>query len=242
MVLITGEGEKEVNSKDSANTPHTPTCNLSRTMSPSPEAVALITRQKANTTTAKKMQKELEDAEGQNTDMQSKQQAIDFLTAKQYLIPGNPIDLQALAYVLLQLGCATNRILKQVVDRIRAVAFLLANASAQQIADEIMHMVKNQLQEHIEVFTLNVENMQDTVKHVMAATDKITGKIDEFTNEFQETTEQIAQATQELAEKASESANKAATEITAPPLANQPSTYAAAAQQEPHADHAEVIT
>ena len=211
-------------------------------MSPSPEAVAPITRQKANTTTAKKTQKELEDAEGQNTDVRSKQQAVDFLTAKQYLIPGNSIDLQALAYILLQLGCATTRVPKQVADGIRAVAFLLANASAQQIADEITSMVKNQLQEHIEEFTSNLENMRDAIEHITAATDKITGKIDEFTDEFQETTEQIAQATQELTEKASESANKAAIETTAPPLANQPFTYATAAQQELHADHAEVIT
>ena len=128
-------------------------------MSPPPEVAAPITRQKANTTTAKKTQKELEDAEGQNTDVRSKQQAVDFLTAKQYLIPSNPIDLQALAYVLLQLGCATTRVPKQVTDGIRAVAFLLANASAQQITDEITSMVKNQLQEHIEVFSSNTEDM-----------------------------------------------------------------------------------
>jgi hypothetical protein len=58
----------------------------------SPGVMAPITRQKTNTTT--RSQKELEEAEGQNTDVRSKEQAIDFLTAKQYLIPGNPIDLK----------------------------------------------------------------------------------------------------------------------------------------------------
>jgi hypothetical protein len=63
-------------------------------MPQSPGTSAPMTRQKTNTTA--KTQKELEDAEGQNTDVRSKEQAIDFLTAKQYLIPGNPIDLQTL--------------------------------------------------------------------------------------------------------------------------------------------------
>jgi methyl-accepting chemotaxis protein len=170
-------------------------------MSLSPDAAVPMTRQKANTNTTKRTQKELEEAEGQSTDVRSKEQAIEFLTAKQYLIPGKQVDLQTLAYVLLQLGSATVRAPKQVKDRIRAVAFLLANASAQQITDKITTMVKDQLQDHIEVFTSNIENMRDAIEHVTAATDKITGKIDEFSDGFQETTEQLAQATQELAEK-----------------------------------------
>ena len=128
-------------------------------MSPSMKAAAPITRQKANTTIATKTQKELKDAEGQSTNIQLKQQAINFPTAKQYLIHGNPIDLQALVYILLQLGCVTTRVPKQVADGIRAITFLLANTSAQQITNKIMTMVKNQLQEHIEVFTSNIEDM-----------------------------------------------------------------------------------
>jgi predicted nucleic acid-binding Zn-ribbon protein len=61
-----------------------------------------------------------------------------------------------------------------------------------------MSMVKSQLQEHIEVFSSNAENMQDAVDHINTATSKITRKIDDFSDEFHETTEQIAQATQEL--------------------------------------------
>ena len=126
-------------------------------MPQSPGITAPTTRQKTNTTT--RSQKELEEAEGQNTGVQSKEQAIDFLTAKQYLIPSNPVDLQTLAYILLQIGSATTRGQKQLTDGIRAVTFLLTNASAQKIADEVTKMVKNQIQEHIENFTLGVENM-----------------------------------------------------------------------------------
>ena len=104
-------------------------------MPQSPGIAAPTTRQKTNTII--RSQKELEEAEGQNADVRSKEQAIDFLTARQYLIPGNPIDLQTLAYVLLQIGCAATRGQKQLADGIRAVAFLLANASAQKIADEV---------------------------------------------------------------------------------------------------------
>jgi len=172
-------------------------------------------RQKLNTNTAKRTQKELEEVEGQSTNVWSKEQAIEFLTAKQYLTPGNQADLQTIAYILLQLGSTTGRIPKQVTDRIRAVAFLLTNASTQQIMDKITTMVKYQLQEHIEAFTSNIENMWDTIEHVTVATDKITGKKDEFSDDFQVTTEQLAQVTQELMEKTMESANKTTTETTA---------------------------
>ena len=206
-------------------------------MPQSPGIAAPTTRQKTNT--IRRSQKELEEAEGQNTDVRSKEQAIEFLTARQYLIPGNPIDLQTLAYVLLQIGCAATRGQKQIADGIRAVAFLLANASAQKIADEVSEMVKNQIQEHIENFTTGVENMRDAVEHVTMATKTMTGKIDEVKDGLQETTEQLTQATQELTGKTAESTNKATTDQIFDP---QPMTYAAATQQEVHADHAEVIT
>ena len=123
----------------------------------SPGATASMTRQKTNMTT--RSQKELKEAEGQSTDIQSKEQAVEFLMVKQYLIPGNPTDLQTLAYVILQIGSMTTKGQKQLVDGIRTVTFLLANASAQKIADEVTEMVKNQLYEHIENFTSEVENM-----------------------------------------------------------------------------------
>jgi len=237
--LNTGETEKEGNYKDRIASIHRPytSHNLRKTMPQSPGATAPTTRQKANTTT--RTQKEMEEAEGQNTDVRSKEQAIAFLTAKQYLIPGNPIDLQTLAYVLLQIGSATTRGQKQITDGIRAVAFLLANASAQKIADEITEMVKSQIQEHIENFTSGVENMRDAVEHVTSATKTMTGKIDEVKDGLQETTEQLTQATQELTEKTMEATYNTPTD---PTIALQPRSYAAAIQQEIHADHAEVIT
>jgi methyl-accepting chemotaxis protein len=205
-------------------------------MPQSPGIAALMTRQKTNMTI--RSQKELKEAEGQNMDVRLKEQAIDFLMVKQYLIPSNTIDLQALAYVLLQIGSAATRGQIQLADGIRAVAFLLANASTQKIADEISKMVKNQIQEHIENFTSGVENMRDTVEHVTTATKTMTGKIDEVKDGLQETTEKLTQATQELTEKTAESTNKATTDQVFDP---QPMTYAVAMQQEAHADHAEVI-
>jgi len=98
-------------------------------MSPSPDVTAPMMRQKVNANATKRTQKELEEVEGLSIDIQSKEQAIKFLTAKQYLTPGNQADLQTLAYVLLQIGNTTGRIPKQVTDGIRAVAFLLTNAS-----------------------------------------------------------------------------------------------------------------
>jgi methyl-accepting chemotaxis protein len=209
-------------------------------MSQSPGTSAPMTRQKTSTTA--KTQKELEDAEGQNTDVRSKEQAINFLTAKQYLIPSKPIDLQTLAYMLLQIGSAPSRGQKQLTDGIRAVAFLLANANTQRIANKIAEMVKNQLQEHMENFTSGIENMRDAIEHVTIATRSMTGKIDKVKDGLQETMEQLTQATQELTEKTTDAANKALMEPTAPIDTPQQMTYAAVTQQEPHTDHAEVIT
>ena len=51
-----------------------------------------------------------------NNDVQSKAQAISFLTSKDYLTDGNPITLQVLAHVLSQLGSAANKMPKALTD------------------------------------------------------------------------------------------------------------------------------
>jgi hypothetical protein len=126
-------------------------------MSQSSGTSAPVTRQKASMIT--RSQKDLEEAEGQNTDVWMKEHTISFLTAKNFIIPGNPLDIQTLAYVLLQIGSMMTRGQKQIMDLIRAVALLLANASVQRIAEEITEMVKSQLQEHIKQFMAGVEDI-----------------------------------------------------------------------------------
>jgi hypothetical protein len=126
-------------------------------MSQSSRTSAPVTRQKASTIT--RSQRDLEEAEGQNMDVWMKEQAINFLIAKNFIIPGNPLDIQTLAYVLLQIGSMMTRRQKQITDLIRVVALLLANASTQRIAEEITKMVKSQLQVHIEKFTAGVEDI-----------------------------------------------------------------------------------
>lgn len=192
-------------------------------MSQQPTNTPPHTRQKTNTSTTKKSQKELENAEGSNTDVRTKEQAIIFLTTKEYLTPDKPADLQTLSHVLLQFSSATTaRIPKLVTDGIRAVAFLIADAGAQQMATEITEIVKTQLQEHMETFTSEVETMRDAIEHVKEAAKDITGKMDDFNNEIQETTDQLTQVTQELTEKTSET-------IQTP--IQKPMTYASITQQ-----------
>ena len=127
------------------------------------------TRQKATTSTTKRPQKATESMEGINTDVQTKEEAIGFLTTREYLLPGKPADLLTLSHILLQLGTTTVRMPKVLTDGIRAIAILMANAAAQHMADEITKIVKAQLQEHLEDFTTNVETMRDAVKYVAGA-------------------------------------------------------------------------
>jgi methyl-accepting chemotaxis protein len=70
-------------------------------MSQSPLSTAPTIRQKIVATTMKKTRKELEDADGLNTSIKSKQQAISYLTMGDYITPGKPIDLHILSHVLL---------------------------------------------------------------------------------------------------------------------------------------------
>lgn len=92
-------------------------------------------------------------------DMRSKEQAIAFLQAKEYLVPGKSADLQTLAHILLQFGNVAVRAPKVVVDGIRAVAFLITDTSAQYMAGEITDMVKALLQEHMDNLTTNMETV-----------------------------------------------------------------------------------
>ena len=201
------------------------------TASQSPAPSAPNTRQKTAITNTKKTRKELEDAEGLNTAVRSKHQAIAYLAAGDYIVPDKPTDLHILAHVLLQLG-ATNKSPKPITDGIRAVAFLIEDTHNQLTADRIAEAIKSQLGEQMEGFNSDMEAMRDAVEHVTDAAKTITRKMDEFKDEFQETTEQLTQATQELTEKTTE------TTIAAPVLAQvqAPITYAAVAQQSAHAE------
>ena len=90
----------------------------------------------------KKTQPELKNTEGINMDGRSREQAIAFLQAKEYLVPGKSVDLHTLAHVLLQFRNVVVWEPKVVIDRIRAVTFLIMDTGTQQMAGEVMDMVK----------------------------------------------------------------------------------------------------
>jgi hypothetical protein len=66
----------------------------------------------------KKPQKDLENTEVINTDVQTRDDAIGFLTSKEYPLPGQPADILALSHILLQLGTAAVRMPKALTDGI----------------------------------------------------------------------------------------------------------------------------
>lgn len=210
-------------------------------MSQSPAPIVPQTRQKTATTTAKKTQKDLENADGLNTNIRTKEQATEFLIAKEYLNPGKPTDLQTLSHILFQLGHPTIRMPKALTDGIRVVAFLLADASAQQMANMITATVKSQLQECMTVFTAEVETMRDAVEHVTVAVIDIKGKMEDFNKGFQETADQLAQATHKLMEKTAENANTI-TEKSLTQNHQQPTYATITQQQDPPAHTVSVIT
>ena len=152
----------------------------------------------------KKPQKDPTNIENVNNDMQSRTQAISFLTSKEYLTAGNPITLHVLAHVLSQLGSAANKMPKAFMDSITAVVVLINDYAAQQVTNDIVAAVTTHLQEHMDTFSANVDNMRDAVEHVTATTKNITGKLNDFNDGFHESAEQITQATQELMEKTTE--------------------------------------
>jgi len=165
-------------------------------------------------------------------DVETKEQAIAFLTVKEYIVPGKPVDLQTLAHIPLQFGHSAMKKSKPLMEGIRSIALLIADVAAQNMVDDITMMVKEQLQEHMENFNMNVETMRDAVEHVTEAAKKIMGKMDELNNGFQDTAEQIAQVTQELMEKTAEKITE---------QENWPSTYAATVQYQPYPIHEEII-
>jgi len=152
---------------------------------------------------------------------------------KEYIVPGKPVDLQTLAHILLQFGHSAAKMSKPLMEGIRSVDLLIANAAAQNMANDITTMVKEQLQEHIEDFNMNMETMRDAVEHVTKAAKKITGKMDKLNDGFQDTAEQIAQVTQELMEK-----NCRKDHRTRKPTINIHSC----SPYQPHPIHEEIIT
>jgi hypothetical protein len=194
------------------------------------------TRLRSTPTVTKKSTKELENAEGINTDMQTKEQAIIFLQGRDYLVPGKPANLQTLAHVLLQFGNASIKMPKVIMDGIRAVAFLMANTNTQQMANKVAEMVKIQIQEQMEAFNTNVETMRDAVEHVTNAARDITTKIDEIKDGLGESTDHVMEAMQELKNTTHKLIEKIAENKTAPhttpaqPTNTAYTTYAVIAQ------------
>ena len=154
--------------------------------------------------TAKKPQKDLTDPEETDNSIHTRDQAVKFLTDKDYLNPGKPIELQALAHALSQIGLAANKIAKALTDSITAIAVLINDYATQQMVSNIVAAVKTQLQEHLDTFTSNIETMRDAVEHITGTTKEMTGKLSEFNNGFQESAKHLVQATQELTEKAAD--------------------------------------
>lgn len=124
------------------------------------------------------------------------------------------------------------------MDRIRAVVFLMKEAYAQQLAEDITNIIKEKLEEQLEAYTSNIEIMRNTVEHIMGATKIIMGKLEEFTDGLQASTDQLAQAMHELMEKMTDAANQNPTPT--PPMQNH-NTYATILQQQPNSDQAEIV-
>lgn len=198
-------------------------------MSNPPAPTPPQTRQKTSTTITKKPQKDPTNTEDATTGIHTKQQAINFLTSKEYLIPGNPLSLHTLAQILSQIGSTANKMPKALTDSIFAVAILMTDLATQHMANEIVSMIKTQLQEHLDTFASNVDTMRDAVEHVTGAAKEITGKLNDFNDGFQESADHLAQATQELAEKTTENTKSTATGLG---LTHHLKTYASAIQQQ----------
>ena len=198
------------------------------------------TRQKTATTATKKTQKDSDNTDSLNMDVRSKEQAMEFLIAKEYIVHGKPVDLQTLSHISFQFGNTATRSPKALTDGIRVVVFLLEDASTQHIADTITATVKSQLQECIEAFTTEVETMRDAVEHVTVAAKDFKGKMANLNDGFegfQETADQLMHATHKLTEKETENAN-ANTAIMMPPTQNHQVTYTTVTQQQGPPVHA----
>lgn len=167
--------------------------------------------------------KDLESVEGMNTEVHMREQAIAFLQTSEYLVPGKPADLQTLAHILLQSVNVAIRAPKVIVGGIRAVTFLITDASTQQMAEEITTLVKMQLNEHIDTFNMSVNMMRDTVEHVARAAMDITDQMEDFENTFQEAVEQMKDMAQDLRITTQQMLDK--------PLQGQPDTHVTPAMQ-----------
>jgi len=132
-----------------------------------------------------------------NMDVPSKEQVLAFLHARD-------VDLLTLSNILLQFSCTATKMPKPLTDSIRAIAYLLANATVHHIAEEVTTTVKTHLQEQMEGLNANVETMWDVVEHVTDAVEEITEKMSKFKDEFQETSEKLAQTLQDLTDKTQE--------------------------------------
>jgi len=160
-----------------------------------------------------------------------------FLHTKDYLVPGKPVDLLTLSNILFQFNYAATKMPKPLTDGIWAIAFLLADATAQHMAEKVTTVVKAHLQEQLESFNTNMETMRDAVEHVMEAAKEITNKMNEFNDEFQETSEKLAQTSQDLADKTQEAVTQDHTTQDA-----CPATYTTIAQQHIPIAHLTIIT
>lgn len=190
------------------------------------------TRQKVGAATAKKPQKDPTDPEETANSIHTRDQAVKFLTDKDYLNPGNPVDLQTLAHALSQIGLAANKMPKALTDSITAIVVLINDYATQQTVSDIVTAVKTQLQEHLDTFTSNVETMRDAVEHVTGAMKEMTGKLSEFNDGFHESAEHLVQATQELTEKAAlADNNKPTNKGPEPGLEHYLKTYASATKE-----------
>jgi hypothetical protein len=168
-----------------------------------------------------------------------REQAVNFLTSKEYLIHGSSVDLPTLSHILLQLTSMASRGPKALTDGVRVVAFLLTDVNRQQTTDAIMASVKMQLDKYMKTFAANVEMMCDAVEHIMAMAKEITSKMDNFKDDFQKMVEQLTQVTQDFIEKTME--NLAMTTAT-PHHTHQAPTYAAITQQQVPTAHTSTIT
>lgn len=156
---------------------------------------------RSNTTVTKKSTKELTDAVGENTDVRDKKQAVEFLHKFQYLAPGETPELSMLADTLLRLTHAVGRMPKQTSDGIRAVAILIQDVAADQIAEEIATRVQEKLEGHMQVLREGLEDMREVATQVRDTIGEVKGSIDEVREQSQEAAITTAGTMDELSDQ-----------------------------------------
>jgi hypothetical protein len=83
-----------------------------------PASTPPLTRQKTATTATKKPQKDSDNVDTINTNVWTRDDAIGFLTSKEYLLPSKLADTLTLSHILLQLETMAVRMPKALTDRI----------------------------------------------------------------------------------------------------------------------------